>query len=182
MLSLPIELPTTCSLATELSSLPIQWKLSCLFCLQYVHWLLSCLLFLFSWNGAANSAYCFIGYWVAYSAYSMGTARELSIVPTKCSLAGIELGTSSSRGMCNYHWANHALHGLLLKKRTCSRREQIFPRWVAPLWKGTKNQGSDFKLCFQQNALDHGQVNSNVLDWAANARFIPLWYHMVIYW
>ena len=72
----------------------------------------------------------FIGYWAAYSAYSAEMelpilpsacllATELPTLPiqwelpTTCSLAGIELRTSSSRGKCTNHLANHALHGLL---------------------------------------------------------------------
>ena len=37
---------------------------------------------------------------------------ELLVLPTTCSLAGIDLGTSSSRGKYTNHLANHALHGL----------------------------------------------------------------------
>ena len=43
----------------------------------------------------------------------MGTARALPILPTTYSLAGTELGSSSSRGKRTNHSANHALHGLL---------------------------------------------------------------------
>ena len=76
---------TRCSLATELPTLPIQLERSCQFCLVLVYWLLS--------------------------AYSVGTAHELPILAS--SLAGIELGTSSSRGKCTNYLANHALYGLL---------------------------------------------------------------------
>ena len=181
MLSLPIELPTTCSLATELPTLPIQSEQSCLFCLLDGHWLLNCLLCLFSWNAAAYSPYClFIGYWGAYSAYSVGTARELPILPTTCSLAGIELGTSSSRGKCT-NYTNHALHGLLLKKKNLfTERANSFLEELLMFGKGLKTR--ETKSCFQQNALDHGQVNSNLLDWVTNAEFGPLWYLMIMYW
>ena len=49
--------------------------------------------------------YMFTGNWAAYPAYSVGTARALPILPTTCSLAGIELGSSSSRGKCTNHFS-----------------------------------------------------------------------------
>ena len=110
-----LELPTIAAYRQPVGSAKINARRkSCLFCLLDVHWLLSCLLRLFSWNGASYSAYClFIGYWVAYSANSAGTAGEPPIPPTTCSLAGIELGTPSSSGKSTNHLANHDLHGLL---------------------------------------------------------------------
>ena len=103
---LPI-LPNRCLLATELPTLPIQFEWSCLFCLVLILPILP-------------------------SAYLLATElptlpiqwelRELPILPTTCSLAGIELGTSSSRGKCTNHLANHTLHwlfGWVFFKKIC---------------------------------------------------------------
>ena len=55
----------------------------------------------------------------------------------------------------------------LQKKKLFTEGANFFLEELLPFRKRLKTR--EAKSCFQQNSLDHGQVNSKLLDWAIDA-------------
>ena len=200
---LPI-LPNRCSLATELPTLPIQLEWSCLFCLvlAYSTYSVGTARELPILPTTCSLAGIELGTSSGRSRVSGRASSQVNLLvnlffkvmlPLFFSgllsyLVGMKKRTSRcfpcKRGNSHFlHYLkkiHNAFRRFFTEKKLFTERANSFLEELLPFRKRLKTR--EAKSCFQQDSLDHGQVNSNLLDWAIDAGFIPLWYLMVMHW